>query len=87
MYISSVNTWASGDSPLAQLVKELDLCLLCPPQWGVDILFLLFPLSSVQTLGFRSFEGKVFILSLPNLEWLFIGLISCMGMLLVNIGL
>ena len=27
MYISSVNTWASGDSPLAQLVKELDLCL------------------------------------------------------------
>ena len=30
MYISSVNTWASCDSPLAQLVKELDLCLfLC----------------------------------------------------------
>ena len=30
MYISSINTWASGDSPLAQLVKELDLCLfLC----------------------------------------------------------
>ena len=30
MYISSVNTWPSGDSPLAQLVKELDLCLyLC----------------------------------------------------------
>ena len=29
-YISSINTWASGDSPLAQLVKELDLCLyLC----------------------------------------------------------
>ena len=29
-YISSVNTWASGGSPLAQLVKELDLCLfLC----------------------------------------------------------
>ena len=26
-YISSINTWASGDSPLAQLVKELDLCL------------------------------------------------------------
>ena len=24
-YISSINTWASGDSPLAQLVKELDL--------------------------------------------------------------
>ena len=30
LYISSINTWASGDSPLAQLVKELDLCLfLC----------------------------------------------------------
>ena len=29
-YISSIKTWASGDSPLAQLVKELDLCLfLC----------------------------------------------------------
>ena len=27
MYISSVNTWASGDSSLAHLVKELDLCL------------------------------------------------------------
>ena len=30
MYISSVNTWTSGDSPLAQLVEELGLCLyLC----------------------------------------------------------
>ena len=29
-YISSINTWASVDSPLAQLVKELDSCLfLC----------------------------------------------------------
>ena len=29
-YISSINTWASGDSPLAQLDKELELCLfLC----------------------------------------------------------
>ena len=27
MCISSINTWASVDSPLAQLVKELDLCL------------------------------------------------------------
>ena len=27
MYISSINTCVSGDSPLAQLVKELDLCL------------------------------------------------------------
>ena len=33
----------------------------------MSILFLLFPASGVQTLGFRSFEGKVFILSLPNL--------------------
>ena len=29
------------------------LCLLCPPHWGVDILFLLF-LASVVTLGVRS---------------------------------
>ena len=26
MYISAINTWASADSPLAQLVQELDLC-------------------------------------------------------------
>ena len=39
------------------------------------------------TGGFRSFEGKVFILSLPNLVWVFIGLIACIGMLLVKIGL
>ena len=48
---------------------------LCPPHWGV------------QTLGFRSFEGKVFILSLANLVWVFIGLIACMGLLLVKRGL
>ena len=30
IYQFYINTWASGDSPLAQLVKELDLCLfLC----------------------------------------------------------
>ena len=40
-----------------------------------------------ELLGFRSFEGKVFILSLPNLVWVFIGLIACMGLLLVKIGL
>ena len=45
------------------------------------------PSSAVRTLGFRSFEGKVFILSLPNLVWVFIGLIDCMGLLLVKIGL
>ena len=48
---------------------------------AVDILFLLFPASAVRTLSFRSFEGKVFILSLPNLVWVFIGLIACMGLL------
>ena len=53
----------------------------------MDILFLLFPASAVRALGFRSFEGKVFILSLPNLVWMFIGLIACMGLLLVKIGL
>ena len=60
--------------------------------WGVDILLLLFPPSVIQrpasvTLGFRSFQGKVFILSLPNLVWVFIGLIACMGLLLVKIAL
>ena len=53
---------------------------------GVDILFLLFPASGV-TLGFRSFQGKVFILSLPNLVCVFIGLIASMGLLLVKIAL
>ena len=39
--------------------------LLCPPPWGVDILFLLFPPSDVRrpmsgiTHDFRSFKGKV----------------------------
>ena len=42
---------------------------------------------SVVTLGFWSFQGKVFILSLPNLVWVFIGLIACMGLLLVRIAL
>ena len=41
------------------------------------ILFLLFPLSAIRMHGFRSFQGKVFILSLPNLVWGFIGLIAC----------
>ena len=45
------------------------------------------PPSDVRTLGFHSCEGKVFILSLPNLVWVFIGLIACMGLLLVKIGL
>ena len=47
--------------------------LLCPPHWGVDILFLLFPASGIRhpDAWFRSFEGKVFILSLPNLVWVY----------------
>ena len=48
--------------------------LLCPPHWVVI------------TLRFRSFQGKVFILSLPNLVWVFIGLIACMGLVLVKIA-
>ena len=47
---------------------------------------IIFAFSTVRTLGFRSFEGKVFILSLPNLVWVFIGLIVCIGLLLVKIG-
>ena len=42
--------------------------------WGGHIIFAFFwrP-PSVVTLGFLSFQGKVFILSLPNLVWVFIG--------------
>ena len=47
----------------------------------------IFAFSAVRTLGFCSFEGKVFILSLPNLVWVFIGLIACMGLILVKIAL
>ena len=47
---------------------------------------IVFAFSGVRTLGFRSFEGKDFILSLLNLAWVFIGLIACMGLLLVKIG-
>ena len=48
---------------------------------------IIFAFSAIQTLAFRSFEGKVFILSLPNLVWVFIGLVACMGLLLVKIAL
>ena len=55
----------------------------CPPHWGVDISFLLFPVSSICCPScLVSFQGKVFILCLPNLVWVFIGLIVCMGLLL-----
>ena len=60
-------------------IIDLDLfCIISTP--------LLFP-PSVVTLGFRSFQEKVFILSLPNLVWVCIGLIACMGLLLVKIAL
>ena len=65
---------------------QLAVALLCPPHWGVDILFLLFPASGVP-LGFQTFEATVLILSLPNLACRFIGLIACMGLLLVMIAL
>ena len=58
-----------------------------PPTPPVEGGHIIFAFSSVQTFGFRSFEGKIFILSLPNLAWVFIGLIACMGLLLVKIGL
>ena len=34
---------------------------------------IIFAFSGVRTLGFRSFEGKVFILSLPNLHGYLLG--------------
>ena len=57
-------------------VKLLHLEYFCVHPTG---LFLLFPASAIQTLGFRSFEGKVFILSLPNLVWVFFGVNSLHG--------
>ena len=62
-------------------VFTVKVLLLCPPHWGVDILFLLFPASGVP-LGFQTFQATVLILSLPNLACRFIGLIACMGLLL-----
>ena len=55
--------------------------LLCPPHWGWIYYFCFFRRAPSVTLGFRSFQGKVFILCLPNLVWVFIGLIACMGLL------
>ena len=71
-----------------------DTLFLLAKHFSIHILFLFFPSSAVhclasiiRTLGFRSFEEKVFFLSLPNLVLVFIGLIACMGLLLVKIGL
>ena len=67
--------------------------LLCPPPWGVDILFLLFPLSDVRrpmsgvTHGFRSFKGKVLELLSPNLVCRLIGSVACLGLLLAVVPL
>ena len=74
--------------------------LLCPPPWGVDILFLLFspsdvrcPMSGVRrpmsgvTHGFRSFKGKVLELLSPNLVCRLIGSVACLGLLLAVVPL
>ena len=55
--------------------------------WTYYFCFFRRPPPGIRTLGFRSFEEKVFILSLPNLVWVFIGLIACMGLLLVKLAL
>ena len=73
---------------------------LCPPPWGVDILFLLFspsdvrcPMSGVRrpmsgvTHGFRSFKGKVLELLSPNLVCRLIGSVACLGLLLAVVPL
>ena len=66
---------------------------LCPPPWGVDILFLLFLPSGVRRLmsgvthGFRSFKGKVLELLSPNLVCRLIGSVACLGLLLAVVPL
>ena len=66
---------------------------LCPPTWGVDILFLLFAPSDVRrpmsgvTHGFRSFKGKVLELLSPNLVCRLIGSVACLGLLLAVVPL
>ena len=79
-----------GSIPIRDKTKGLQIRAfvseLCPPPWGVDILFLLFlpsgvPMSSV-THGFRSFKGKVLELLSPNLVCRLIGSVACLGLLL-----
>ena len=76
---------------LASHLCGCEFCfIMSTPVGGGHITFafsVIRPASGIQTLGFHSFEGKVFILSSPNLAWFFIGLIACMGLLLVKIGL
>ena len=56
---------------------------LCPPHWGWTYYFSLFRRPSSHLVS------GVFILSfkLPNLVWVFIGLVACMGLPLVKIAL
>ena len=81
-------------------LKSAFSLLLCPPPWGVDILFLLFspsdvrcPMSDVRrpmsgvTHGFRSFKGKVLELLSPNLVCRLIGSVACLGLLLAVVPL
>ena len=58
-----------------------------PPTGGWTYYFCFFRHPPSITLGFWSLQGKVFILSLPHLVWVFIGLIAYMGLLLVKIAL
>ena len=65
----------------------MSIFIMSTPLGGGHIIFAFFCRPPSVTLGFRSFQGKVIILGLPNLVWVFIGLIACMGLLLVKIAL
>ena len=77
-----------GQTRIAKLKSTYNSLIMSNPLGDRHIIF---AFSGVRhpsvMLGFRSFKGKVFILSLPNLVWVFIGLIACMGLLLVKIAL
>ena len=72
---SSINIWASGDSPLAQLVKELDLCLcLCITRrlWVGDTAE---PFNSWLFPGYKfTLCHKIYKIACPTpipVEWIF----------------
>ena len=73
------------------IFTKIPLCFLCPPHWGGWgggwTYYFSFFHRPVSHLVSGHFKAKVFILSLPNLVWVFIGLIACMGLLLVKIAL
>ena len=80
--------------PNEQAISLRAAIIMSTPLGGGHIIFAFFrrPASVVRhlpsvKLGFRSFQGKVFILCLPNLVWVFIGSTACMGLLLVKIAL